>query len=128
MSDGDAWLQIARFALERIADAYARDVDDLECIDCRCRTAEEFDGNVLRFLAGRASNAVPPAAVTRSGIQCPALIGGSIHSTHSTPGRPPPAGSRALLDWLADIIAPIDGDRPFGEDLQHLIEAPWPPT
>jgi histidine ammonia-lyase len=41
-------------------------------------------------------------------------------------GRPPPAGSRALLDWLAGIIAPIDGDRPFGEDLQRLIEAPWP--
>jgi histidine ammonia-lyase len=43
-------------------------------------------------------------------------------------GRPRPAGSRALLDWLAGIIAPIDGDRPFGEDLQHLIEAPWPPV
>jgi histidine ammonia-lyase len=42
-------------------------------------------------------------------------------------GRPPAPGSRALLDWLAGIITPIDGDRPFGEDLQHLIEAPWPP-
>jgi histidine ammonia-lyase len=42
--------------------------------------------------------------------------------------RPPPAGCRALLDWLAGIIAPIDDDRPFGEDLQHLIEAPWPPA
>jgi histidine ammonia-lyase len=42
--------------------------------------------------------------------------------------RPPPAGSRPLLDWLAGIIGPIDGDRPFGEDLQHLIEAPWPPA
>ena len=43
-------------------------------------------------------------------------------------GRPPPAGSRALLEWLAGIVAPIDGDRPFGEDLQRLIEAPWPPA
>jgi histidine ammonia-lyase len=43
-------------------------------------------------------------------------------------GRPRPAGSRALLDWLAGIIAPIDDDRPFGEDLQRLIEAPWPPV
>jgi hypothetical protein len=41
--------------------------------------------------------------------------------------RPPPPGSRALLDWLAGIIAPIDGDRPFGEDLERLIEAPWQP-
>ena len=42
-------------------------------------------------------------------------------------GRPPPAGSRALLDWLAGIVGPIDGDRPFGEDLERLIGAPWPP-
>ena len=41
-------------------------------------------------------------------------------------GRPPPAGCRALLDWLAGLVGPIDGDRPFGEDLDHLIEAPWP--
>ena len=42
-------------------------------------------------------------------------------------GRPPPAGSRALLDWLAGIIGPIDGDRPFGEDLERLIGTEWPP-
>ena len=42
-------------------------------------------------------------------------------------GRPPPAGSRALLDWLAGLIGPIEGDRPFGEDLERLIAAPWPP-
>ena len=40
--------------------------------------------------------------------------------------RPPPAGCRVLLDWLAGIVGPIDGDRPFGEDLERLIEAPWP--
>jgi histidine ammonia-lyase len=43
-------------------------------------------------------------------------------------GRPPPAGSGPLLDWLASVISPIDADRPFGEDIQHLIEAPWPPA
>ena len=43
-------------------------------------------------------------------------------------GRPPPAGSRALLDWLGDLLGPIDGDRPFGVDLERLIEAPWPPA
>jgi histidine ammonia-lyase len=42
-------------------------------------------------------------------------------------GGPPPAGSRALLDWVASIVGPIEGDRPFGEDLQHLIETVWPP-
>jgi histidine ammonia-lyase len=34
-----------------------------------------------------------------------------------------PAGSQALLDWLAGIIGPIEDDRPFGEDLERLIEA-----
>jgi histidine ammonia-lyase len=42
-------------------------------------------------------------------------------------GRPPPEGSRALLDWLAGLVDPIDGDRPFGEDLERVIQAPWPP-
>jgi histidine ammonia-lyase len=43
-------------------------------------------------------------------------------------GRPAPAGSRALLGWLAGLVGPIEGDRPFGEDIQRLIEAPWPPA
>jgi len=42
--------------------------------------------------------------------------------------RPPPPGSRALLDWLAGLVGPIGGDRPFGEDLERLIGAPWPPA
>ena len=43
-------------------------------------------------------------------------------------GRPSPAGSRALLDWLSAIVDPIEADRPFGEDLERLIGAPWPPA
>ncbi len=43
-------------------------------------------------------------------------------------GRPPPAGCRELLGWLAGIVGPIDGDRPFGEDIERLIQAPWPPA
>jgi histidine ammonia-lyase len=42
--------------------------------------------------------------------------------------RPPPPGCRALLDWLAMIAGPIDDDRPFGEDIERLIQAPWPPA
>ncbi len=42
-------------------------------------------------------------------------------------GRPLPAGCRVLLDWLAGIVGPIDGDRPFGEDIERLTEAPWAP-
>ncbi|HTX27668.1 MAG TPA: aromatic amino acid lyase [Streptosporangiaceae bacterium] len=43
-------------------------------------------------------------------------------------GSPPPTGCAALLDWLAGIIGPIDGDRPFGEDIERLIRAPWLPA
>ena len=43
-------------------------------------------------------------------------------------GRQPPAGSQTLMDWLAGIIAPVDGDRPFGEDIERLIHAPWLPV
>jgi hypothetical protein len=32
-----------------------------------------------------------------------------------------PAGCRPLMDWLAGIIGPIDGDRPFGQDIERLI-------
>ena len=41
-------------------------------------------------------------------------------------GRPPAPGCAALLDWLAGIVHPIEGDRPFGEDIERLIRAPWP--
>jgi histidine ammonia-lyase len=40
-------------------------------------------------------------------------------------GRPPAAGCRPLLDWLAGIVGPIEGDRTFGRDLEHLIEASY---
>jgi histidine ammonia-lyase len=43
-------------------------------------------------------------------------------------GREPPDGCRAVLDWLAGMVAPIEADRPFGEDIQRLIEARWPPA
>jgi histidine ammonia-lyase len=42
-------------------------------------------------------------------------------------GRPPPPGCRSLLDWLAGIIGPINGDRAFGEDIERLIQAGRPP-
>jgi histidine ammonia-lyase len=41
--------------------------------------------------------------------------------------RPPPPGCRPVLDWLAGIIGPIDGDRTFGVDIERLIQAGGPP-
>jgi histidine ammonia-lyase len=42
-------------------------------------------------------------------------------------GRRPPAGGRPVLDWLAGIIGPIDGDRTFGVDIERLVRAGGPP-
>jgi histidine ammonia-lyase len=41
--------------------------------------------------------------------------------------HPVPPGCRALLDSLTDVIGPIEGDRPFGEDIERLTAAAWPP-
>ena len=38
-----------------------------------------------------------------------------------------PPGCRALMDSLTDVIGPIEGDRPFGEDIERLTAASWPP-
>ncbi len=64
----------------------------------------------------------------RAVTACELLAGYQAAALSGFSERPPTDPARALLDWLAGIIAPIDGDRPFGEDLQHLIEAPWPPA
>jgi histidine ammonia-lyase len=64
----------------------------------------------------------------RAVTACELLAGYQAAALSGLSGHPPTERARALLDWLAGIIAPIDGDRPFGEDLQHLIEAPWPPA
>jgi histidine ammonia-lyase len=62
---------------------------------------------------------------TRAVTACELLAG---YQAAALSDRLPPPGSRALLDWLTDIVGPIDGDRPFGEDLERLIAAPWPPA
>jgi len=64
----------------------------------------------------------------RAVTACELLAGYQAAALSGLSERPPTDRARALLDWLAGIVAPIDGDRPFGEDLQHLIEAPWPPA
>jgi histidine ammonia-lyase len=36
-----------------------------------------------------------------------------------------PAGCRGLLAQLTEIIGPISADRPFGEDIERIMEATW---
>jgi histidine ammonia-lyase len=61
----------------------------------------------------------------RAVTACELLAG---YQASALAGRPPPPGCTALLDWLAGIIGPIEGDRPFGEDIERLIHAPRPPA
>ena len=42
--------------------------------------------------------------------------------------RPVPPGCRPLMAALAEVIGPIEADRPFGEDIERLTEAVWPKT
>ncbi len=67
--------------------------------------------------AGKLSQALRHA---RAVTACELMAG---YQAAALSGRPSPGGSRALLDWLARIIGPIEEDRPFGEDLERLIEA-----
>jgi histidine ammonia-lyase len=64
----------------------------------------------------------------RAVTACELLAGYQAMALAGVSGRPPTDGCAALLDWLAGIIGPIDGDRPFGEDLERVIRAPWPPS
>jgi len=41
-------------------------------------------------------------------------------------GRPAPPGCRGVLGWLAGLVEPIVGDRPFGADIERILRAPWP--
>jgi histidine ammonia-lyase len=71
--------------------------------------------------AGKLSRALRHA---RAVTACELLAG---YQAAALSGRQAPAGSRVLLDWLAGIIGPIKEDRPFGEDLERLIEASFNP-
>src|SRR5258708_8835030 len=78
------------------------------------------DGGPGRAAAGR-----PPAALTRSGIQCPAVNGGSTHSTTATRGRPRPAtlaatrARRARRELPADVAVDLAGGHPAGLPAAH---------
>jgi histidine ammonia-lyase len=41
--------------------------------------------------------------------------------------HPVPPGCRPLMAALAGVLGPIEADRPFGEDIERLTAASWPP-
>ncbi|ADB29990.1 phenylalanine/histidine ammonia-lyase [Kribbella flavida DSM 17836] len=46
----------------------------------------------------------------------------AVHQAFALSGRPVPAGLRDLLDAVADVVPPIGADRPFGLDLQRILD------
>ncbi len=78
------------------------------------------------------SAATPPAAATMSGIQCPAVNGGSVHSTTATRGRGPAGhgGSARRRDGPAATRRGRGGVGTPGRGAdgldagQHLVEGP----
>jgi histidine ammonia-lyase len=59
---------------------------------------------------------------------CELLAGYQAAALSGLPGGALTPRSRALLDWLAGLIPPVQADRPFGEDIERLIDAGPPPA
>src|SRR5439155_1604566 len=51
----------------------------------------------------------------------------TAHRAMTLSPYPVPPGCRPLMAALAGVIGPIEADRPFGEDIERLTAASWPP-
>jgi histidine ammonia-lyase len=80
--------------------------------------------DVQSFAWEAAGNLATALGHARAVTACELLAG---YQAAALSGRQPPAGCQPVLDWLAGIIGPIEGDRPFGVDIERLIQAAWPP-
>ena len=47
----------------------------------------------------------------------------TAYQAYALSDHPPPAGCRLVLDWLAGLLGPVLTDRPFGEDIERIVEA-----
>ena len=45
------------------------------------------------------------------------------YQAHALSDHPAPAGCRPALDWLAGLLGPVLHDRPFGEDIERILES-----
>lgn len=57
--------------------------------------------------------------LTREVIACELL---AVHQAFALSKRPVPEGLRGFLATVADVVPPIEADRPFGMDLGRLLE------
>jgi histidine ammonia-lyase len=54
---------------------------------------------------------------------CELLAAGHACALAAAAGRPAPAGTAPARDWLARLVPPVTGDRPFGADIERLVAA-----
>ena len=47
----------------------------------------------------------------------------TAYQAHALSDHPAPTGCRQLLDWLGGLLDPVLTDRPFGEEIERIIEA-----
>ena len=74
--------------------------------------------DVQSFAWEAADNLATASRHARAVTSCELLAG---YQAVALSGRPAPAGCRSLMDRLTEIIGPVDGDRPFGHDIENLI-------
>jgi histidine ammonia-lyase len=58
--------------------------------------------------------------LTREVTACELL---AVHQAFALSKRPVPPGLQDLLHAVADVVPPIEADRPFGEDLTRLLDS-----
>jgi len=54
---------------------------------------------------------------------CELLTAGHATALAAAAGRPAPPGAAPLAAWLAGLVPPVTGDRPFGTDIERLAAA-----
>jgi len=54
---------------------------------------------------------------------CELLTAGHASALAATAGQPAPPGAGPVLGWLAGLVPPVTGDRPFGADIERLAAA-----
>jgi histidine ammonia-lyase len=85
-------------------------------------TAETSNGqeDVQSFSWEAVGGLAETIRLTREVAACELL---AVHQAFALSKRPIPPGLRELLHAVADVVPPIEADRPFGRDLTRLLHA-----
>jgi histidine ammonia-lyase len=83
-------------------------------------TAETSNGqeDVQTFSWEAVGNLAEAIRLTRETVACELL---AVRQAFALSGRPIPPGLHDLIQAVDNVVPPINGDRPFGEDLTRLL-------